>query len=220
MSGGRHLRLLPAPEDRDTETSVKQEARSAERSTTERATEMSVRVLAPGAPSSPGTMPLELARELRVGEAVIWWNQKDTIHWRLVGWVFAAGLLILAIGTLFAPELWLQPLDELWKTVVPALLPAPLLAAREWYSQRAIIVTDNSVIGFDHRGRVDRIGFRNVRTIKRDLLTGGVLLEGTAHRVRIPPSLADDARQAIASQLRNTVRATDELHDALGWFPR
>lgn len=218
MSGGRHLRLLPAPEDRAekraTDTSVS-DSPSAKASTAS-----SVRVLAPGAPRSGGTMPFELAREVRVGEAVIWWNQKDAIHWRLVGWVFAAGLAILAIATLVAPELWLQPLDELWKTIVPALLPAAMLLAREWFSQRAIIVTDNSVIGFDHRGRVDRIGFRNVRTIKRDMLTGGVVLEGTAHRVRIPPSLSDDARQAIASQLRNTVRATDELHDALGWFPR
>lgn len=165
-------------------------------------------------------MPFEYARELRVGEPVIWWNHKESISWKPVLWTLGAALLILAIATLFAPDLWLQPLDELWKTVLPALLPALLLLAREWASRRAIVITDNSVIGIDHRGRVDRLGFRNVRTVKRDLFTGGVVLDGAEHRIRIPPSLADDAHDAIASQLRNTVRATDELEDRLGWFPR
>ncbi|MFV8755116.1 hypothetical protein ACNOYE_31600 [Nannocystaceae bacterium ST9] len=165
-------------------------------------------------------MPFEYARELRVGEAVIWWNHKETINWRPVLWTFGAALALIGLATAFVPEIWGQSFEDLWKTLVPALLPSLLLLAREWLSRRAIVVTDNSVIGFDHRGRVDRLGFRNVRSIRRDLLTGGVLLEGAEHKIRIPPSLADDTRDAIDSQVRHTIRASQELDDQLGWYPR
>jgi hypothetical protein len=216
MTSERKLRLLPAPEDRGTEIPVSSKP----------STEISVvgdstaRRLAPGAPKSPGTMPFEYAKELRVGEAAVWWNHKETISWAPILWVTGAAVLLVAIATALVPEFWSQPLDELWKGVVPALLPSLLLLGREWFSRRAIVVTDNSVIGFDHRGRVERLGFRNVRAIKRDLLTGGVVLEGAEHKIRIPPMLADDARDAVASQVRHTLRGSQEIDDSLGWFPR
>jgi hypothetical protein len=210
------LRLLPAPEDRDTEISVEAKPSTA----ISMAVEEPGRRLAPGAPKSPGTMPFEYARELRVGEAAIWWNHKETITWAPVLWTLGAALLLVGVATAIVPEFWGQPLDELWKAVVPALLPSLLLLAREWVSRRAIVVTDNSVISFDHRGRVERLGFRNVRAIKRDLLTGGVLLEGAEHKIRIPPVLVDDTREAVASQVRHTLRGSQELDDSLGWFPR
>jgi hypothetical protein len=216
MSGERRLRLLPAPEDRATDIPV----------SSKKSTEVSVvgdasgRRLAPGAPKSPGTMPFEYAQELRVGEAAIWWNHKEAISWAPILWTLAAGLLLVGVATAIVPEFWAQPLEELWKAVVPALLPSVLLLGREWVSRRAIVVTDTSVIGFDHRGRVERLGFRNVREVKRDLLTGGVVLEGAEHKIRIPPMLSDDAREAIASQVRHTLRGSQEIEDRLGWFPR
>lgn len=213
------LRLLPAPEDRDTDISVDAKS-STEISSKPVAMEDPGRRLAPGAPKSPGTMPFEYAQHLRVGEAAIWWNHKEAISWAPVLWTLGAAVILVGGATAIVPEFWQQPLDELWKAVVPALLPSLLLLAREWVSRRAIVVTDNSVIGFDHRGRVERLGFRNVRSIRRDLITGGVLIEGAEHKIRVPPSLAEDTRDAVASQLRHTIRSPDGLDDQLGWFPR
>jgi hypothetical protein len=62
---------------------------------------------------------------------------------------------------------------------------------------------------------LERIAFRNVRRVRRDLLTGGVLLEGAEHKLRVPPQLVDDARLAIASQTRYTVSSGDQPDDPL-----
>ncbi|MFO7561453.1 MAG: hypothetical protein R6X02_02320 [Enhygromyxa sp.] len=202
MSGRPPLRLLPAPEDRQPEP-------ARERSPGEG------RVLAPGAPRSPGPAPLELATELRVGEAVVWWGYKDQIDRRPIAWMLLAGLVLLGLATLLAPELWAVPLRDLWKPLVPALAPAALLLAREWVSIRTVLVTDSSVLVLDHRGRLDRLGFRNVRRVRRDLLTGGVLLEGAEHKLRIPPQLAEDTRQAITSQTRLGLAGGERPDDPL-----
>jgi hypothetical protein len=198
------LRLLPAPEDRDASDPTGPSS--------------SARRLAPGAPPSPGTLPLELATELRMGEPVVWWGRKDQIDRGPIGWMLLAAALVLGFATLLAPELWAQPLGDLWQPLLPALAPAALLAAREWVSLRAVLVTDSSVVVCDHRGRVDRIAFRNVRRVGRDFLTGGVLLEGAEHKVRIPPSLADDTRAAIASQTRFAIRSGEGPEDPLRWM--
>jgi hypothetical protein len=203
MSGRPPLRLLPAPEDREPEP-----VRSSEAG----------RTLAPGAPRSPGPVPLELATELRSGEAVVWWGYKDEIDRRPIAWMLLAGVVLLGLATLLAPELWAVPLRELWKPLVPALAPAALLIAREWVSIRTVLVTDSSVLVLDHRGRLDRLGFRNVRRVRRDLLTGGVLLEGAEHKLRIPPQLAEDTRLAIASQTRYTVAGGERPDDPLGFL--
>lgn len=206
------LRLLPAPEDREP-GATKSEPASAEAKPSEG------RRLAPGAPLSPGPVPLELASALRMGEAVVWWGEKRGIERGPILWMLLAGVGLLGFATLLAPELWDQPLEELWKLFVPALAPATLLLGREWISQRAVVVTDSALIVADHRGRLDRLGFRNVRRVARDLLTGGVLLEGAQHKLRVPPQLSEDARQAVASQTRHILRSEEGgPDDPLGWL--
>lgn len=200
LNGRPPLRLLPAPEHREPVPSAGR------------------RVLAPGAPQSPGPVPLELATELRVGEPVVWWGEKDQIDRRPIAWMLLAGIVLLALATLLVPELWAVPLRELWKPLVPALAPAALLLVREWVSLRTVLVTDSSVLVLDHRGKLDRLGFRNVRRVRRDLLTGGVLLEGAQHKVRVPPQLAEDTRLAIASQTRYTVASGERPDDPLGFL--
>jgi hypothetical protein len=201
------LQLLPAPEDRGEPTGTTSGPTSG------------ARRLAPSAPPSPGTLPLELATELRMGEPVVWWGEKTTIDRRPIAWMLLAAALLLGFATLLAPELWAQPIGDLWQPLLPALAPAGLLALREWVSLRAVLVTDSSVIVCDHRGNVDRIGFHNIRRVGRDLLTGGVLLEGAQHKVRIPPSLAEDARAAIGSQTRFAIRSGEGPQYPMGWMP-
>ncbi len=210
--GGR-LQLVAAPEDREPGANARAKVAGP------KAPKSTARRLAPGAPKSPSTVPLELAMELRTGEPVIWWNEKIGISWRPVIWMLVAGVALLATATAFAPDLWDQPLTEMWKPLVPALAPALILVLREWLSCRAVMVTDTSMITIDHRGRTERLAFRNVRRVRRDVLTGGVLLEGAAHKLRIPPSLSEDARTAIATQTRNTLRSNDGPDDPLHWLP-
>jgi hypothetical protein len=198
------LQLLPAPEDRKPPP----ERPSAQ-----------ARILAPGAPRSPGAVPFEIAQELRSGDVVVWWGRKDRVDHRPILWVLLAAAALLGFATLIAPELWDVPLREVWKPLVPALAPAGLLWVRELLSRRTVVVTDKSVLVLDHRGRLDRLGFRNLRRIRRDLLTGGVLLEGAEHRLRLPPELAEDARRAIASQTRHTIAGGERPEDTLGWLP-
>lgn len=155
-----------------------------------------------------------------MGEAVVWWDEKERVSWRPVMWTVLVGCVVLGAVSVFVPELWQQPLRELWKPITAVFSPAAFVFAREWVGRRATLVTDNAIIDVDARGRADRIGFRNVRKVRRDLLTGGVLLEGEAHKVRIPPALAEDARLAVASQTTNLIRASaDQPVDTLGWLP-
>ncbi len=170
-------------------------------------------------PRPPGAVPLELAQLLRRGEAIVWWGAKDQISWRPVLWTLLAGLLLLAAATVFAPAMWSRPLDEAWPPVAATLAPAALVTVREYLSLRMIGVTDTSVIALPRFGSADRIAFRNVDVVRTDLLTGGVLLEGAAHKVRIPPGLMEDTRAAIASQTRNAIRSGDGPDDRLGWLP-
>lgn len=200
MSERPPLRLLPAPEHREP---------ARERPTIE------PRTLAPGAPRSPGPVPLELARELRVGEPVVWWGEKDQVDRKPIVWMLIACLSLLGFASLLAPELWDVPLGDLWQLVVPALAPAALLWVRELVSVRTVLVTDSSVLVLDHRGRLERLAFRNVRRVRRDWLTGGVLLEGAEHKLRVPPQLAEDTRTAIASQTRYTIGGGDRPDDPL-----
>jgi hypothetical protein len=202
------LQLLPAPEDREPPGERASGRASAQ-----------ARILAPGAPRSPGSVPFEIAQELRSGDVVVWWGRKDRVDHRPILWVLGAALLLLGFATLLAPELWAAPLSEVWKPLVPALAPAGLLLVRELLSRRTVVVTDKSVLVLDHRGRLERLGFRNLRRIRRDLLTGGVLLEGAQHHLRLPPQLAEDARTAIASQTRHMIPGGERPEDRLGWLP-
>jgi hypothetical protein len=165
-------------------------------------------------------VPLELAQALRSNEPVVWWNEKDAISWKAVLATLALGLLALAAVSLFAPEFWEQPWSQLWKPAAVPMLPALLVLAREILSMRAILVTDSSVIDLGFRGSLDRVAFRNIRRVRRDLITGGILLEGKQHKVRIPPALLDDAHSAIESQRRLSLGSgQDKPDDPLGWLP-
>jgi hypothetical protein len=203
MSERPPLQLLPAPEHREPVRGS---------STSEG------RVLAPGAPRSPGAVPFELARELRVGEAVVWWGEKDRIDRKPVVWMLSICMLLLGFATLLAPELWAVPLADLWQLLVLAVAPAALLLTRELVSIRTVLVTDSSLLVLDHRGRLERLAFRNVRRVRRDWLTGGVLLEGAEHQLRVPPQLAEDTRRAIASQTRYMLAGGDRPDDPLGFL--
>ncbi len=178
------------------------------------------RVLAPGAPPSPGPLPLELAEQLRVGEAVIWWDVKDRIDPRPIAIVTASLLAILGAASLVVPEFWSLPFEGLWPPLAALASPVALLMVRETLNRRATIVTDTSVIDAPRRGRMDRLAFDNIVRVRRDMVLGGIRLEGKAHRVRIPPSLAEDARQAIAGQRQGRFQdVADPVDDPLAWLP-
>lgn len=177
------------------------------------------RALAPGAPRSPGTVPMALARHLRTGEALIWWDTKNLIEWRPAAIFAGFAALILAVVTVIVPEFWTQPLRDLWKPVAALLSPAALLLARERMNLRSTMVTDNSIVDVARDGSADRLAFKNIRTVKRDLLWGGVKLEGDRHRIRIPPPLMGAARQAIRHQIHGRVQAMDQQpEDPTGWL--
>lgn len=177
------------------------------------------RILAPGAPPSPGPVPNELAQHLAFGEALVWWGEKDRIDLRPVGLVLLAVLVILGFVSLLAPEFWSQPWRELAKPVGALLSPALLVLLRERLDQLAVLVTDTSIVGVDRSGRASRLTLDGIASVKRDALRGGLVLEGRGGRLRIPTSLLDDTRQAIASQSRNRVRGSGGVDDPTGWLP-
>ncbi|MCA9706869.1 MAG: hypothetical protein KDK70_13535 [Myxococcales bacterium] len=177
------------------------------------------RILAPGAPPSPGPVPSELARHLTFGEALVWWGDKDRIHFGPIVLVLVAAVSILGFVSLLAPEFWLQPWEELWKPVAALLSPCALVLVRERLNQRAVLVTDTSITEVEPRGEAQRLALDGIVAVRRDLLRGGLVLLGRRGRVRIPPSLLDDAHQAIASQQRGRVRAAGSVDDPTGWLP-
>ncbi|MEM9459237.1 MAG: hypothetical protein AAGF11_33975 [Myxococcota bacterium] len=178
------------------------------------------RILAPGAPPSPGPIPSDLAQHLKFGEALVWWDEKDRIRFGPIGLVLAAAISILGFVSLFAPEFWLQPWSELWKPIAALLSPSALVLLRERINQRAVLVTDASITDVDPRGQSERLALDAITTVRRDTLRGGIVLSGRRGRVRIPPSLLDDAHHALASQRRLRPRATTHsIDDPSGWLP-
>lgn len=178
------------------------------------------RILAPGAPPSPGPVPNDLAQHLTFGEALVWWGEKDRIHFGPIVLVLAAAISILGFVSLFAPEFWLQPWSELWKPIAALLSPTALVLLRERINQRAVLVTDTSITDVDPRGQSERLALDAITTVRRDALRGGMVLSGRRGRVRIPPSLLDDAHQALASQRRHRIRgAARPVDDPSGWLP-
>jgi hypothetical protein len=176
------------------------------------------RILAPGAPPSPGPIPSELARHLVFGEALVWWDEKDRIHVGPVALVAAAAVAILGFVSVLVPSFWLQPASELWKPVAALFSPALLVLLRERMNRCAVLVTDVGIIGVSASGHVDRLALDAIESVRRDVLRGGILLEGKRGRVRVPPSLCDDARKAVASQRRNRVRGAI-VDDPMKWLP-
>lgn len=178
------------------------------------------RRLAPGAPLSPGTVPLELALHLRSGEALVWWDAKAALDLRATFVVLAACALVLLGVTVMAPDFWSQPFSDLWPPVAALVSPALLLVLREQLSLRSLMVTDSAIIEVTRRGEVSRLVFSAIRLVRRDVLTGGVLLQGKDTRIRVPPALVENARAAIVSQRRSVLRGeATPPDDPMRWMP-
>ncbi len=178
------------------------------------------RRLAPGAPLSPGTVPLELALHLRTGEALVWWDAKAEVDPRPALVVVAACVVVLLAITLIAPDFWAQPLEDLWPPVAALLSPALLMLLRERMSLRSLLVTDTAIVEVTRDGTVSRLVFSAIRTVRRDILTGGVLLQGKDTKIRVPPALVENAREAIVSQRRSVLRGeAARPDDPLRWLP-
>lgn len=178
------------------------------------------RRLAPGAPLSPGTAPLELAAHLRVGEALVWWDAKSGWDVRPALVVAGVCLLILLGATALAPGFWRQDWTDMWPPLAALFSPVALLLAREQLGQRSLMVTDTAIIEITRSGAVSRLSFAAIQKVRRDLVTGGVLLQGKDTKIRVPPALTARAREAIASQRRNVVRGDPRPpDDPLAWLP-
>lgn len=172
-----------------------------------------MRVLAPGAPPSPGTAPLEIARHLRMGEALVWWDAKVGFDVRPLLWIGGACTAALLGVTAVAPEFWDQPFAELWRPIAVLLSPMLVWLIREQMSQRSIMVTDTAIVEVPRRGEPQRLQFTAVQRVRRDLWTGGVVLSGKHSKVRIPAVIEAAARAAIASQRKGALRSKAELPD-------
>lgn len=177
------------------------------------------RILVSGAPPSPGPVPKDYARHLRHGEALVWWGVKDTTQLGPILMVLAAALSMLGFATVFAPEFWVQPWSSLWPPVATLLSPAVFVLVRERINQRAVLVTDAGIVEVDRDGSPHRLPWGAPVSVRRDLLRGGIVLLGRSDRVRIPPTLVDDARAAVATQARHQIRGSTEIDDPTGWMP-
>ncbi|MCH9687200.1 MAG: hypothetical protein K0V04_37540 [Deltaproteobacteria bacterium] len=176
------------------------------------------RILAPGAPPSPGPIPNDLARHLTFGEALVWWGDKDHIRFGPVILVVLAAVSILGFVSVLAPEFWLQSWKDLAKPIAALLSPAAFVLLRERFNQRAVLVTDASIVEVGPNGHVSRLRFSAIVSVRRDVLRGGLLIDGQRGRVRVPPSLIDDAGQAVASQRKHGVQVSSAVEDPTGWL--
>ena len=176
------------------------------------------RRLAPGAPRSPGTLPLDLAMHLRSGEALVWWDEKDRVAPRPVLGVVAICVIILLAVTGFSIDFWRQPFASVWPPVAALFSPVLAVLVREVFAMRAIVVTDAAIVDVPRYGEPRRLAVDAIRKVRRDLWTGGVKLEGSGVVIRVPPQLAGDARKAIASSRTTAVRGT-AVEDPLRWLP-
>lgn len=177
------------------------------------------RTFAPGAPPSPGTLPLELALHLRGGEPLVWWGSKTELSLRPVVAVAAICLTVALLVTAFAPEFWLEPWESLWPPLAALFSPVAVVIVRELAGRRSILVTDAAIVEISRRGAAQRLNFDGIKVVRRDLLTGGIRLDGGGgQRLRIPPELVADARKAIACQRRAKFKPT-AIDDPLAWLP-
>jgi hypothetical protein len=177
------------------------------------------RILASGAPPSPGPVPKEYARHLQHGEALLWWGEKDRVQAGPLLLVFAVALSMLGFATVLAPEFWVQPWASLWPPIAVLLSPALLILVRERINQCAVLVTDAAILGIDRDGTPHRLPWGAPVAIRRDFLRGGLVLRGRSDLVRIPPPLLDDARRAVGSQARHMISGSGNVDDPTGWLP-
>lgn len=169
--------------------------------------------------SPRGAVPFSLAQRLDAGEAVVWWDGVDSMRWRAPLILATIGAAVFAAVSLAVPELWQQPTRELLRALGVCLAPALVQGMRNWMAQRTVVVTDTTVLDADRNGRGDGLRLRNIRVVRRDWITGGVIIEGAAHRVRIPPALVADVRHHIRRQRAVILmREDDAVDDRLGWL--
>jgi hypothetical protein len=178
----------------------------------------------PGGPVTPrdqgqGPVPFSIAQRLKAGEAVVWWGSVDGMRWRAPAVLAAIGAGVFLLVGIAVPELWQQPPRELLRAFAVCVAPGAAQALRNWLGRRAVVVTDTAILDEDPNGRGDRLGIGNIRCIRRDWSTGGVLVEGAAHRVKIPPSLVHETRAHVLRQRSVVImRDEDALDDRLGWL--
>jgi hypothetical protein len=177
------------------------------------------RILVSGAPPSPGPLPKEYARHLEHGEVLVWWDEKTRMQLGPFVLVLVVAIAILGFATVFAPEFWVQPWSALWRPVAVLLSPALLVLVRERANRRAVLVTDTAILDVDPDGTAHRLPWGAAVAVRRDLLRGGLVLHGRRSQVRVPPTLVDDARRAVATQARNMVGGSAPVDDPTGWLP-
>lgn len=176
------------------------------------------RILAPGAPPSPGPIPNWLAAHLEHGEVLVWWGMKHRVQLGPIAITLAAAAVALLMVTGFAPVFWSRPLSALWPPVLAVLSPTLLLLFRELANRSAVLVTDGAVITISPRRHGSRLPLSGIGGVRRDWLRGGVRLWGRRAVLRVPPSLMEDTRAALLSRLRPMVRASTQIDDPMGWL--
>lgn len=139
--------------------------------------------------------------------------------WRAPAVLAAVGAGVFLLVGLAVPELWDQPRRELLRAFAVCVAPGAAQALRNWLARRTVVVTDTAILDADLQGAGDRISIGNIRRVRRDWSTGGVLVEGAAHRVKIPPALAQDVRHHVLRQRAVVIMRDEEaLDDRLGWL--
>jgi len=176
------------------------------------------RVLAPGAPPSPGSCPNDLAQHLEHGEVLVWWNEKTRIQFGLAAITLGAAAVALLLVTGFAPTFWTQPLNDLWRPVLALLSPTLVVLMRERMSRTALMVTDNAVIEVPRGGAPRRLALPRIVSVKRDWLRGGLRVEGPNTALHVPTSLMEDSGKAVRSRLKGRLRAPEGVSDPLRWL--
>lgn len=176
------------------------------------------KILAPGAPPSPGPCPNDLAQHLNHGEVLAWWGEKSGIQFGLAAITLGAAAVALLLVTGFAPSFWAQPPAQLWRPLLVLLSPTLAVIVREWLSRRAVLVTGVAIIEVPRRGAPARLNLSGIVRVRRDWVRGGLTVEGSNTRVHVPTSLIEDAGKAVRSRLRGRARPPSREADPLRWL--
>ncbi len=176
------------------------------------------RVLAPGAPLSPGPCPNDLAQHLEHGEALAWWGEKLSVQFGLAGITLGAAAVALLLVTGFAPTFWTQPFSDLWPPVLVLLSPTLLVLAREAASRTALLVTNTRIIEVPRRGAPRKLALNAIAGVERDWVRGGLRVDGGNTTILVPTSLMEASGKAVRSRLKGRVRTREAVSDPLRWL--
>lgn len=176
------------------------------------------RVLAPGAPLSPGPCPNDLAQHLEHGEVLAWWGEKLSVQFGLAAITLGAAAVALLLVTGFAPTFWAQPFSDLWPPVVVLLSPTLLVLAREAASRTALLVTNTAIVEVPRRGAPRRLALQAIAGVQRDWVRGGLRVDGPNTTIHVPTSLMEESGKAVRSRLKGRVRTPQGVADPLRWL--